>query len=87
MPVKMIVNRILSRILRWKIGESSGKRLAGDSFGGIYSYQLFLPQNIRFGHDGSFYIAHMFNNQIQKYQSTCHKFIFNHSFNFKWIDY
>ena len=84
-PMKVIVDEdqnmfILesanARVLRWKIGETSGEVIAGGQETGTGQNQLSYPQNIRFGHDGSVYVVDTSNNRIQKYQSTCRKLTF-----------
>jgi len=67
------------RVLRWKIGETSGEVIAGGQGSGIDENQLFLPQSIRFGINGSLYVADTYNNRIQKFDPLpCRKLILIH---------
>ncbi|CAF1165287.1 unnamed protein product [Adineta steineri] len=67
-----IVDSSNSRILKWKVGASSGMIIAGNEpFGGQTSSQLWYPNSISFSSNGTLYVADTENNRTQRFSISC----------------
>ncbi|CAF0723832.1 unnamed protein product [Adineta steineri] len=67
-----IVDTSNSRILKWKVGASSGVNIAGtEPNGGTLSSQLNTPGSISFSSNGSLFVADTSNNRIQRFIISC----------------
>ncbi|CAF4031056.1 unnamed protein product [Adineta steineri] len=67
-----IVDTDNSRILKWKIGASSGVNIAGtEPDGGTSSSQLNTPAYISFDSNGSLFVADTGNDRIQRFTISC----------------
>ncbi|CAF1039890.1 unnamed protein product [Adineta steineri] len=66
-----IADNTFCRIMRWKIGSTSGTMIAGDSIFGSLPNQLYYPYNIKFDPNGALIIADTYNNRVQKFVASC----------------
>ena len=68
-----IVDESNYRILRWRVGATSGELIADNYGAGAVSDQLVNPSNMAFGSDGSIFVADSNKNRIQKFTALCGK--------------
>lgn len=63
-----------SRIMRWRIGASSGEYIAGHSDGNELTFQLSKPCGLCFDADGSLFVADYVKNHVLKFTAFCCKY-------------
>ncbi|CAF4299589.1 unnamed protein product, partial [Adineta steineri] len=67
-----IVDSSNSRILKWKVGASSGMIIAGNvQTGYTGSSALSIPNSISFSPNGTLYVADTLNNRTQRFTISC----------------
>lgn len=69
-----IVDTKNNRILKWKIGLSTGVVIAGDMAAGYEVYQLQYPTSITFDSNQALFVADTLNKRVQKFAISCRKY-------------